>query len=224
MMPTFISSIAIIVLVAIWAISVQRKLVVLDENICHAMNQIGVQLSSRFDALISLLFLTKDYARHESETLIETITSRRAVITGKSTPDDLLLQEKIILEALCRITMMTKEYKELNNNQTYIKAMDAIQVFDNMIRTSKLIYNDSVSKLNNEVRIFPTSIIAIILDFRKREYLVEQPIATSPAHTTESSAIYTNHIEKNRKYNALMQESILSQEQFDAIKKQILKY
>ena len=174
MMPTFISSIAIIVLVALWAISVQRKLVVLDENICNAMNQIGVQLSSRFDALISLLFLTKDYARHESETLIETITSRRAVITGKSTPDDLLRQEKIILEALCRITMMTKEYKELNNNQTYIKAMDAIQVFDNMIRTSKLIYNDSVSKLNNEVRIFPTSIIAIILDFRKREYLIEQ--------------------------------------------------
>ncbi|MPN57421.1 hypothetical protein SDC9_205115 [bioreactor metagenome] len=52
--------------------------------------------------------------------------------------------------------------------------MDAIQVFDNMIRTSKLIYNDSVSKLNNEVRIFPTSIIARILDFRKREYLIEQ--------------------------------------------------
>lgn len=197
MMPTFISSIAIIVLVALWAISAQRKLVVLDENICNAMNQIGVQLSSRFDALISLLFLTKDYARHESETLIETITSRRAVITGKSTPDDLLRQEKIILEALCRITMMTKEYKELNNNQTYIKAMDAIQVFDNMIRTSKLIYNDSVSKLNNEVRIFPTSIIAIILDFRKRKYLIEQSIVTSSIHDLDaSSATHIESIEK----------------------------
>lgn len=197
MMPTFISSIAIIVLVALWAISVQRKLVVLDENICNAMNQIGVQLSSRFDALISLLFLTKDYARHESETLIETITSRRAVITGKSTPDDLLRQEKIILEALCRITMMTKEYKELNNNQTYIKAMDAIQVFDNMIRTSKLIYNDSVSKLNNEVRIFPTSIVARILDFRKRKYLIEQSIVTSSIHNLDaSSATHIESIEK----------------------------
>ena len=188
MIPTFISSIAIIVLVALWAISVQRKLVVLDENICNAMNQIGVQLSSRFDALISLLFLTKDYARHESETLIETITSRRAVITGKSTPDDLLLQEKVILEALCRITMMTKEYKELNNNQTYNKAMDAIQVFDNMIRTSKLIYNDSVSKLNNEVRIFPTSVIARILDFRKREYIIEKSSVTSSVHTLHPSS------------------------------------
>ena len=197
MMPTFISSIAIIVLVALWAISAQRKLVVLDENICNAMNQIGVQLSSRFDALISLLFLTKDYARHESETLIETITSRRAVITGKSTPDDLLRQEKIILEALCRITMMTKEYKELNNNQTYIKAMDAIQVFDNMIRTSKLIYNDSVSKLNNEVRIFPTSIVARILDFRKKEYLIEQSIVTSSIHNLDASS--TTHIESIEK-------------------------
>lgn len=131
MMPTFISSIAIIVLVALWAISVQRKLVVLDENICNAMNQIGVQLSSRFDALISLLFLTKDFARHESETLIETITSRRAVITGKSTPDDLLRQEKIIL------------------------------------------------------------------DFRKREYLIEQSIVTSSIHNLDASS--TTHIESIEK-------------------------
>ena len=139
MMPTFISSIAIIVLVALWAISVQRKLVVLDENICNAMNQIGVQLSSRFDALISLLFLTKDYARHESEALIETITSRRAVITGKSTPDDLLRQEKIILEALCRITMMTKEYKELNKiqkNNWHIK-INLIQYLNKNIKGAK---------------------------------------------------------------------------------------
>lgn len=39
--------------------------------------------------------LTKGYARHESETLIETIKSRRSVITAKSTPDDVLRQEGI---------------------------------------------------------------------------------------------------------------------------------
>ena len=55
-----------------------------------------MQLSSRFDALTALLDLTKGYARHESETLIETIKSRRSMITAKSTPDDVMRQEGVI--------------------------------------------------------------------------------------------------------------------------------
>lgn len=41
----------VVILLVLWAISTQRKLAVMDENINNAMAQIGVQLSSRFDAL-----------------------------------------------------------------------------------------------------------------------------------------------------------------------------
>ncbi|WP_347451253.1 LemA family protein [Acetoanaerobium noterae] len=178
MMPIFFASIAIIVLIALWAISTQRKLVVLDENISNAMSQIGVQLSSRFDALTALLDLTKSYAKHESETLIKTIKSRRIVITAKSTPEDVLRQEGIISEALCRIAMVSEHYPELKANETYITKMDAMQTFENMVRTSRLVYNDSVTKLNREIRMFPSIIIAGVLGFRQRDYLEDQPSKT----------------------------------------------
>jgi LemA protein len=174
MLPILITIIAIVAGIVLWTISTQRRLVVLDENISNAMSQIGVQLSSRFDALTALLDLTKGYAKHESETLIETIKSRRSVITAKSTPDDVLRQEGVISEALGRIAMVTEQYPELKANQTYIKTMDAVQTFENMVRTSRLIYNDSVTKLNREIRMFPVSMIAGMLSFRKRDYLEEQ--------------------------------------------------
>ena len=174
MLTTFIAIIAIAAVIVLWIISTQRKLVVLDENISNAMSQIGVQLSSRFDALTALLDLTKGYAKHESETLIETIKSRRSVITAKSTPDDVLRQEGIIAEALGRIAMVSEQYPELKADQTYIKTMDAVQTFENMVRTSRLIYNDSVTKLNREIRMFPVSMIAGMLGFRQRDYLEEQ--------------------------------------------------
>jgi len=174
MLPTFISIIAIIGVIILWVISTQRKLVILDENVSNAMSQIGVQLSSRFDALTALLDLTKGYAKHESETLIETIKSRRSVITAKSTPEDVLHQEGVISEALGRIAMVTEQYPELKANQTYIKTMGAVETFENMVRTSRLIYNDSVTKLNREIRMFPVSMIAGILGFRQRDYLEEQ--------------------------------------------------
>ncbi len=174
MLPTYITIVVIAVIIVLWAISTQRRLVVLDENISNAMSQVGVQLSSRFDALAALLDLTKSYARHESETLVETIKSKRSVITAKSTPDDVLRQEGIISEALGRIAMVTEQYPELMANQTYIKIMDVVQTFENMVRTSRLIYNDRVTKLNREIRMFPVSMIAGMLGFRQREYLVEQ--------------------------------------------------
>jgi LemA protein len=174
MLPTFITIAVIAAVIVLWIISTQRRLVVLDENISNAMSQIGVQLSSRFDALTALLDLTKGYARHESETLIETIKSRRSVITAKSTPDDVMRQEGVISEALGRIAMVTEQYPDLKANQSYIKTMDAVQTFENMVRTSRLIYNDSVTKLNREIRMFPVSAIAGMLGFGQREYLVEQ--------------------------------------------------
>lgn len=175
MFPTIIAILAVVAVIAIWFMSTQRRLVVLDENINNAMSQIGVQLSSRFDALTALLDLTKGYAKHESETLIETIKSRRSVITAKSSPDDVLRQEGVISEALGRIAMVSEQYPELKADKNYLKTMDAVQTFENMVRTSRLIYNDSVTKLNREIRMFPVSMIAGMLGFKQRDYLEEQP-------------------------------------------------
>lgn len=161
----------LVVLLAGWVMSTQRRLVVMDENINNAMSQIGVQLSSRFDALTALVDLAKGYAAHESQTLIETIKSRRSVITAKSTPQDVLQQEGVISEALGRISMVAERYPELKADKGYAKCMDAVDSYEKMVRTSRLIYNDSVTKLNREIRMFPVSLIAGMLGFRQRDYL-----------------------------------------------------
>lgn len=171
--PLIILGLVLVALV-LWFMSTQRKLVVMDENINNAMSQIGVQLSSRFDALTALLDLTKGYAEHESVTLIETIKSRRSVITAKSSPDEVVRQEGIITEALGRIAMVSEQYPELKANENYAKTMDSVDKYENLVRTSRLIYNDSVTKLNRNIRMFPVSMIAGMLGFTQREYLKEQ--------------------------------------------------
>lgn len=171
MLPNFVAIILIISGIVIWVISTKQKLVVLDENISNAMRQIGVQLSSRIDALTILLDLAKGYAKHECETWIEAIKSKRSVITAKSTPYDVLCQEGVISEALCRIATVTEQYPELKANNNYIKTMNAVEIFENMVCISYLIYNDSVTKLNREIRMFPVTMIVGMLGFRQREYL-----------------------------------------------------
>lgn len=166
-----IIGVVICVILVVWAVLCQRRLAVMDENINNAMAQIGVQLSSRFDALTALLDLTKGYAAHESQTLIETVKSRRSVITADSSPNDVLKQEGVISEALGRISMVAERYPELKASENYSKCMNAVENYEKMVRTSRLIYNDSVTKLNRELRMFPTSLAARIFGFRQRDYL-----------------------------------------------------
>ena len=73
--------IIVIAILVIWGIFIQRRLAGMTENINHAMNQIGIQLSSRFDALTALLELTKEYAAHEYQILTQTIRSQHSAIT-----------------------------------------------------------------------------------------------------------------------------------------------
>ena len=162
---------AAVVFLVLWVISCRHRLVIMDENINDAMVQVGVQISSRFDVLTMLLYLTKEYAAHEAHTLIGTIKSRRSAITATSTPDDVLEQEEIIAETLDRISMVAERYPDLKANENYAKYMNAVDSYERMVNTSRLIYNDSVAKLNRELWTFPTFLIAKVFGFRKREYL-----------------------------------------------------
>ena len=170
-MEIIIIAITVVVFLVLWVISCQRKLVVMNENVNIAMAQIGVQLSSRFNAVAALLDLTQGYAAYESQTLIETIKSRRSVIGTASTPNDVLKQEGVISEALDRISMVAERYPELKANENYTKCMNAVDSYEKMMRISCLIYNDGVTKLNRELRMFPTSLLAGVLGFRQRDYL-----------------------------------------------------
>lgn len=160
----------IVVVVILWFISKQRKLVIMDENVNNAMSQIGVQLSSRWDALTALLDLTKGYAEHEYKTLSDTIKMRTS-ISSKSTAKEVNEQENIITEAMGKIMAVAENYPELKANENYIKTMDSVNAYEEIVRKSRLVYNDSVTKLNRAIRMFPTSIAAAILRIGSRDYL-----------------------------------------------------
>ena len=151
----------VLVIIILWFISAQRKLVAMDENINNAMGQIGVQLSSRWDALTALLDLTKGYADHEYKTISDTIKMRTS-INSNSSAAEVNKQENMLTEAMGKIMAVAESYPELKANENYIKTMDSVNEYEKMVRQSRLIYND---------RMFPTSIAAGMLHITSRDYL-----------------------------------------------------
>ena len=163
---------AIAVLLVLWGISIQRQLVSLDESCKNSMSQIGVQQSSRWDALTALAELVKSYNEHEYNT-IKDVIAQRAVINSGSTAEAADAQENMITKALGHIFAVAERYPDLKANENYAKTMDSVNLYENQVRMSRMVYNDTVTKYNKIVRQFPDSLVAGILGFPVKEYLQE---------------------------------------------------
>lgn len=174
----WIIAIAVIALVLIvWVVMTQRKLVILEERCGNALSQIGVQQNSRWDALTALSDLTKQYSEHEYKTLMNVIGERRTV-DSTSSAQEAEAQENLITQAMGRLMAIAEAYPDLKANTMYKETMDGVKQYEENVRYSRMAYNDTVTKLNSTVRQIPTSFIAKPLGFEKREYLKTEDVKT----------------------------------------------
>ncbi len=164
--------IVVILLVIIigMAVSTQRNLVQIDEFCGNAMSQIGVQQTSRWDALTNLAKLTKDYSEFEYKSLMDIIASRKGIST-RSTASDALEQDNLMDQLTAKIFAIGEAYPDLKANSVYLSTMDSLNDYENKVRISRMTYNDTVTKFNRIVRQFPSCLFAGMFHFTVRDYL-----------------------------------------------------
>ena len=161
--------IIVAVAVFLWFVSTQRELVNLDEKCNNALSQIKVQLNSRWDALLALAKSASAYAKHESETLIKTIQSRQT--TEIRTSGDVNQQQTAFNEVLGRLMAAREAYPEPKASDLFEKNMDGVNDYEENVRMSRMIYNDTATRMNRYVRQWPSSFVANMLHFDVKEYL-----------------------------------------------------
>ena len=116
--------------------------------------------------------MTKSYSDYEYKTITDVIAQRKQ-ITGSSSVEDANAQEKLMSTAMNHINVVAEQYPQLKASDTYVKTMDSINTYENQVRMSRMVFNDSVTSYNRLVRQFPGSIVAGMLGFSAKEYLVE---------------------------------------------------
>lgn len=158
-------------LIAVWGVSAYNRLVSQREIARNALGQIAAQIESRWDAVSNLIEATKQYSAHEAETL-EGITRNRANIGAGRTADvETLEQEENRFQGVMgRLIAVAENYPDLKASQVYTRTMDAVDKYENNVRQSRMLYNDSATKLNRSVQQIPTSIIAGIGGFTQMPY------------------------------------------------------
>lgn len=167
--------VALALIIVGYFISTQRQLVNLDELCKNALSQIEVQLNSRFDAVIALAKTAAKYAEHESETIIQTIQARGgnsgSVAPAGTTPAAINQQADLLGQMMGRLNVVFERYPELKASDLYAEAQRSQKEYEENVRLSRMVYNDTATKMNRMVRQWPSSIVASMLHFDVKDYL-----------------------------------------------------
>ena len=171
----FLIIIGVVVILAIWLVSLYNGLVKKRNNRENAFADIDVQLKQRHDLIPQLVATVKGYAAHEKE-LLEKITTARAAAMGATTINDKVKAENELSGALAGLKVSLEAYPDLKANQNFLQLQNEISDVENKLAAVRRFFNSATKELNTAVQSFPSNIIAGMFGFHK-EPMFEIPSA-----------------------------------------------
>jgi LemA protein len=153
-------------------ISAYNRLVQHQEVVEESWAQVENVLQRRYDLIPNLVNTVKGYASHERE-LLEEVTRLRSQ-WGEAAGIDAKVHAAQQLEStLGRLMVVLERYPDLKANENFRALQDELTGTENRIAVERRRYNQTVRDYNVLVRQFPSSIVAAITGFEKRDIYFE---------------------------------------------------
>ena len=170
--------IAVLALLAIWAVTGYNGLVAMEENVNGQWSNVETQYQRRADLIPNLVNTVKGYASHERETLEGVIEARskatRITVNAEDlTPEKLAEDQKAqgaVTSALGKLLAITENYPELKANQNFLELQAQLEGTENRINVARTNFNNTAKEFNTSIRRFPKNILAGLFGFEKRAY------------------------------------------------------
>lgn len=169
MNPVLIVVIVAVVFLVGCFISISNRLNKARVKIDEASSDIDVSLTKRCDVLTKMIDVVKSYAKYEKETLFQTVQLRQ----------NMSMQEKneanrIMGESFERIHALAENYPDLKASANYNTLQKAIADVEEHLQASRRLYNANVSRYNQLLVSFPSSMIAGMKGMTKAEFFAAE--------------------------------------------------
>ena len=155
----------IALIIIIWYVSVSnafnRDIIKIDE----ADSGIDVALTKRYDVLTKMIAICKGYAKHEKETITDTIKYRK----GMSMEERAEANNKMT-ETFGKINVLAEAYPDLKASENFKTLQQSVTDVEEHLQAARRLYNSNITSYNQRVVTFPSSIVASTKGLAKREF------------------------------------------------------
>jgi len=160
---------AVIVVAALWVMSIYNGLVSMRQRVNQAFADVDVQLRQRHDLVPNLVETVKGYAAHERGTLDEVVKGRNAAITPPG-PEQKAAAENMLSGALRQLFALSEAYPDLKANANFQALQAELSDIENKIAAARRFFNNAVQEYNTSTQRFPAALFASSLGFAPKEF------------------------------------------------------
>jgi LemA protein len=164
----------IVVIVALWLISMYNGIIKSKNRVDEALSDIDVQLKRRYDLIPNLVETVKGYMNHERDTLVKLTEARTAAMATHDNKNATLAEkeaaENQLSGTLKTLFAVTENYPELKASENFLQLQGEITDTENKIQASRRFYNGNVRDFNTQIQVFPTNIFAGMMHFTKYDF------------------------------------------------------
>lgn len=158
--------IVVIIAIVLWYIATLNDLRCTDIKVDEALSDIDVALTKRHDVLMKMLDISKSYAKYEKETMLETIRLRSNMSMGERNQ-----AMEVLDQANHFIHAVAESYPELKSSENFKQMQISIMDVEEHLQAARRLYNGNISRLNQKIVSFPSSIVANRIHMVQKEFL-----------------------------------------------------
>lgn len=157
---------AVVLVLALVAISIYNKLVGLRQNVNQGAADIDAQLRQRHDLIPNLVNTVKGYAAHEAGTLEAVIAARNTAASGTPSAGN----EAQLRVALDKLLALGEAYPDLKASANFQQLQGELGDVEDKLAASRRALNAAVSRYNTGIQSFPAVVFAGMLGFREADF------------------------------------------------------
>ena len=160
--------ILILIVILVYVFIQYNSLVKSNNLVKEAFSTMDVYLKKRWDLVPNLVESVKGYAEYEKEIFSEITKLRTNSYDAMTTNNKINMNEQLTQE-ISKIMAISENYPELKANTNFADLSEELRNTENKISFSRQFYNDSVTRYNTKLELFPSNLVAGMFNFQKKE-------------------------------------------------------
>ncbi len=170
-----IISIAVLVVVIIIATVINNQIIAKKNQVAQAFGSIEIYLKKRFDLIPNLVAMVNKYLAHEKEVLLKVTALRSKADNAKNSQEKIEASNEFA-KVMSGLNVNVENYPDLKADKQFLNLQFELTDIEDQISAARRAYNTAVTSYNNNIQMFPASIVSGIRK-DKTDTLLEIPKA-----------------------------------------------
>lgn len=155
--------------IGLFIVILYNSLIGKKNQVENVFGSIDTLLKKRYDLIPNLVATVQTYMQHERGTLTAITEMRAKAVSGNLSDDEKVALDNKVSKMMGGIMVAVENYPDLKANQNFIQLQRTLNEVEEQISAARRAYNASVTDYNNAVEMLPTSIMASMMNYKRKQ-------------------------------------------------------